>query len=117
MIPERDFILLVDIGNTFLKWGLFRPSRNGTARDNRVESRGFPRRVKSGNDTDNARNRDRKDDVTYSDRHRHSDQYRDQLCNAGRQQEPYHATDNAQQCGFDQELQQYLLSRRPKSFS
>jgi len=35
MIPERDFILLVDIGNTFLKWGLFRPSRNGTARDNR----------------------------------------------------------------------------------
>ena len=38
MIPEREFILLVDIGNTFLKWGLFRPSRNGTARDNRVES-------------------------------------------------------------------------------
>ena len=38
MIPERDFILLVDIGNTFLKWGLFRPSRDGTARENRVES-------------------------------------------------------------------------------
>jgi len=38
MIPERDFVLLVDIGNTFLKWGLFRPSHNGTARENRVES-------------------------------------------------------------------------------
>ena len=38
MIPERDFILLVDIGNTFLKWGVFRPSDNGTARENRVES-------------------------------------------------------------------------------
>ncbi|MET0202977.1 MAG: type III pantothenate kinase [Casimicrobiaceae bacterium] len=38
MIPERDFILLVDIGNTFLKWGLFRPSIGGTARENRVES-------------------------------------------------------------------------------
>ena len=38
MIPERDFVLLVDIGNTFLKWGLFRPSHHGTARDNRVES-------------------------------------------------------------------------------
>ena len=38
MIPERDYILLIDIGNTFLKWGLFRPSHNGTARENRVES-------------------------------------------------------------------------------
>jgi type III pantothenate kinase len=35
---DRDFVLLVDIGNTFLKWGLFRPSRAGTARENRVES-------------------------------------------------------------------------------
>jgi type III pantothenate kinase len=38
MIPERDHLLLIDIGNTFLKWGLFRPSANGTARDNRLES-------------------------------------------------------------------------------
>ena len=38
MIPERDFILLIVIGNTFLKWGLFRPSVGGTARENRVES-------------------------------------------------------------------------------
>jgi type III pantothenate kinase len=38
MIPERDFILLIDVGNTFLKWGLFRPSVDGTARENRVES-------------------------------------------------------------------------------
>ena len=26
-MPERDFHLLIDIGNTFLKWGLFQPSR------------------------------------------------------------------------------------------
>ena len=38
MIPERDYILLIDIGNTFLKWGLFRPSADGMARENRVES-------------------------------------------------------------------------------
>ena len=38
MIPEREFIQMIDNGNTFLKWGLFRPSRDGTARDNRVES-------------------------------------------------------------------------------
>ena len=38
MIPERDFILLIDVGNTFLKWGLFRPTHEGTARENRVES-------------------------------------------------------------------------------
>ena len=38
MIPERDFILLIDVGNTFLKWGLFRPTADGTARENRVES-------------------------------------------------------------------------------
>jgi type III pantothenate kinase len=38
MIPERGFILLIDVGNTFLKWGLFRRSRDGAARDNRVET-------------------------------------------------------------------------------
>jgi len=38
MIPERDFTLLIDVGNTFLKWGLFRRTHNGTARENRVES-------------------------------------------------------------------------------
>jgi len=38
MIPERDFILLIDVGNTFLKWGLFRQTHDGTARENRVES-------------------------------------------------------------------------------
>jgi type III pantothenate kinase len=35
---DRNYLLLVDIGNTFLKWGLFRPSPSGTARENRVES-------------------------------------------------------------------------------
>lgn len=35
---QRDFTLLIDVGNTFLKWGLFRPSNGGLARDNRVES-------------------------------------------------------------------------------
>lgn len=38
MPTERAFVLLIDIGNTFLKWGLFRPSARGTARENRVES-------------------------------------------------------------------------------
>jgi type III pantothenate kinase len=38
MIPERDFTLLIDVGNTFLKWGLFRRTHDGTARENRVES-------------------------------------------------------------------------------
>ncbi|MEO8754056.1 MAG: type III pantothenate kinase, partial [Casimicrobiaceae bacterium] len=32
------FNLLIDVGNTFLKWGLFRPTAGGTARENRVES-------------------------------------------------------------------------------
>ena len=35
---QRDFTLLIDVGNMFLKWGLFRPSSGGVARDNRVES-------------------------------------------------------------------------------
>jgi len=30
--------LLIDIGNTFLKWGLFRSGSTGIARDNRLES-------------------------------------------------------------------------------
>ena len=34
----RPFDLLIDVGNTFLKWGLFLPSADGTARENRVES-------------------------------------------------------------------------------
>jgi type III pantothenate kinase len=38
MAPQRDYSLLIDIGNTFLKWGLFLPSADGTARENRVES-------------------------------------------------------------------------------
>ncbi len=38
MPTSRDYILLIDVGNTFLKWGLFRPSHEGTARENRVES-------------------------------------------------------------------------------
>lgn len=38
MATDRDFDLLIDIGNTFLKWGLFRPMREGSARANRVES-------------------------------------------------------------------------------
>ncbi|MFO1311239.1 MAG: type III pantothenate kinase [Burkholderiales bacterium] len=37
-MPTSRYILLIDVGNTFLKWGLFRPSREGTARENRVES-------------------------------------------------------------------------------
>jgi type III pantothenate kinase len=40
MTPARkqDFQLLIDVGNTFLKWGLFRPDHGGMARENRVES-------------------------------------------------------------------------------
>ena len=38
MPTQRDFSLLIDVGNTFLKWGLFRPSAHGMARENRVES-------------------------------------------------------------------------------
>ena len=37
-MAERDFHLLIDVGNTFLKWGLFRPSATGGARENRLES-------------------------------------------------------------------------------
>jgi type III pantothenate kinase len=33
-----DYNLLIDIGNTFLKWGLFRNGSRGSARDNRLES-------------------------------------------------------------------------------
>ena len=35
-MPMYD--LLIDIGNTFLKWGLFRSGTHGTARENRLES-------------------------------------------------------------------------------
>jgi type III pantothenate kinase len=35
---KRDFSLLIDVGNTFLKWGLFRSDPQGSARENRVES-------------------------------------------------------------------------------
>ncbi|HEY7903182.1 MAG TPA: type III pantothenate kinase [Casimicrobiaceae bacterium] len=38
MSAPREFDLLIDIGNTFLKWGLFQPARDGGARENRVES-------------------------------------------------------------------------------
>ena len=40
MAPNRtrDFQLLIDVGNTFLKWGLFRIDHGGAARENRVES-------------------------------------------------------------------------------
>jgi type III pantothenate kinase len=34
----RPFDLLIDVGNTFLKWGLFRRAPAGGARENRVES-------------------------------------------------------------------------------
>ncbi len=34
----RTFTLLIDVGNTFLKWGLFRPTDTGQAHDNRVET-------------------------------------------------------------------------------
>jgi type III pantothenate kinase len=33
-----DYNLLIDIGNTFLKWGLFRNGSHGGARENRLES-------------------------------------------------------------------------------
>lgn len=36
--PSREFDLLIDVGNTFLKWGLFRPQAGAGARENRVES-------------------------------------------------------------------------------
>ncbi len=35
-VPAYD--LLIDIGNTFLKWGLFRTGTDGVARENRLES-------------------------------------------------------------------------------
>ena len=35
---QREFSLLIDVGNTFLKWGLFRADPDGGARENRVES-------------------------------------------------------------------------------
>lgn len=38
MPTQRDFSLLIDVGNTFLKWGLLRPSATGTAREDRVET-------------------------------------------------------------------------------
>ena len=34
----RDSHLLIDVGNTFLKWGFFRPSAGGGAMENRIES-------------------------------------------------------------------------------
>ena len=40
MTPSRTpaYDLLIDIGNTFLKWGLFRSDASGSARENRFES-------------------------------------------------------------------------------
>lgn len=40
MTPARmpAYDLLIDIGNTFLKWGLFRSGTRGSARENRLES-------------------------------------------------------------------------------
>ena len=35
---QREYSLLIDVGNTFLKWGLFRVHPDGGARENRVES-------------------------------------------------------------------------------
>ena len=35
---KPDYDLLIDIGNTFLKWGLFRARAGGEARENRLES-------------------------------------------------------------------------------
>ena len=35
---QRKFSLLIDVGNTFLKWGLFHAEPDGGARENRVES-------------------------------------------------------------------------------
>jgi type III pantothenate kinase len=37
-MSQPPYSLLVDIGNTFLKWGLFRADAPGLARDNRLES-------------------------------------------------------------------------------
>lgn len=34
----RNYSLLIDIGNTFIKWGLFRTPSEGSAHDNRLES-------------------------------------------------------------------------------
>ncbi len=38
MPASRDYSLLIDVGNTFIKWGLFVPTADGLARDHRVES-------------------------------------------------------------------------------
>jgi len=38
MPAKHEYTLLIDVGNTFLKWGLFAPTANGTARENRIES-------------------------------------------------------------------------------
>ncbi|MFO1322490.1 MAG: type III pantothenate kinase [Burkholderiales bacterium] len=38
MPAPRDYTLLIDVGNTFLKWGLFQPTADGAARENRLES-------------------------------------------------------------------------------
>ncbi len=35
---KREFQLLIDVGNTFLKWGLYQSDHGGSARENRVES-------------------------------------------------------------------------------
>jgi len=37
MPDSRAFHLLIDIGNTFFKWGLFTPSAAGHAREFRVQ--------------------------------------------------------------------------------
>ncbi len=38
MPRPRDFFLLVDIGNTFLKWGFFRPTSKNSAMQARIDS-------------------------------------------------------------------------------
>ncbi len=38
MVRTPGYNLLIDIGNTFLKWGLFRTPSAGGARENRLES-------------------------------------------------------------------------------
>ena len=38
MTAQHAFTLLIDVGNTFLKWGLFVPAGAGRAQDQRVES-------------------------------------------------------------------------------
>jgi len=35
---QRKFSLLIDVGNTFLKWGLFHAGPDGSAREHRLES-------------------------------------------------------------------------------